>query len=95
MKKKEIKDAAGRTLILWDRLPGKLSISVPGEGGFIFIADRDKVIEIIGGLSQWLGEQYRKEYGDAVDEEETTAALQSEIGLEVEGGWERDSLRHQ
>jgi hypothetical protein len=55
--KREHKDAAGRKLILWDKLPGKLSISAPGEGGFIFLADKETTFALIADLCEWYNEQ--------------------------------------
>jgi hypothetical protein len=61
MKKKEHKDAGGRTLVLWDRLPGKLSIAAPGEGGFVFLADKEIALNLISDLCEWYNEQRRNE----------------------------------
>jgi hypothetical protein len=57
MKKKEHKDAGGRTLVLWDKLPGKLSIAAPGEGGFVFLADKKTAFALISDLCEWYNEQ--------------------------------------
>ena len=57
MKKKIFKDPAGRELFLWDKLPGRISISAPGEGGFIFLADKETTFELIAGLCEWYNEQ--------------------------------------
>lgn len=57
MKKKEYKDPGGRRLVLWDKLPGKLSISAPGENGFIFLADKQTTFALIADLCEWYNEQ--------------------------------------
>lgn len=64
MEKKEYRDAGGRKLVLWDKLPGKLSISAPGENGFIFLADSDTVLTIMSDLAQWWNEQEVKHERD-------------------------------
>jgi hypothetical protein len=53
MMRKEHTDPGGRKLVLWDKLPGKLSIAAPGEGGYVFLADKDTVFRIISDLCGW------------------------------------------
>lgn len=64
VEKKEYRDAGGRKLIMWDKLPGRLSISAPGENGFIFLADTDTVLTIMSDLAQWCNEQGMKRERD-------------------------------
>jgi hypothetical protein len=57
MQKKEYTDPGGRKLVLWDKLPGKLSIAAPGEGGYVFLADKETVFRIVSDLCGWYLEQ--------------------------------------
>jgi hypothetical protein len=81
MKKKEHLDPGGRKLVLWDKLPGKLSISAPGEGGFIFLADKTTAFALIADLCEWYNEQR-----SGNDETMAAAELPVNDGRQLRGG---------
>jgi hypothetical protein len=73
MQEKHIRDSGGRELVFRDKLPGKLSIAAPGEGGFVFVGDFQRVSEITTYLTNWMIEHSREyltpPHGSGVGEE--------------------------
>jgi hypothetical protein len=65
MEKREYSDRAGRRLVLRTGLTRYLSVSAPGEGGFVFICDLETARQIRAGLDELIAGQDEKSSGDS------------------------------